>query len=229
MKQCSSHELKKFFSKLMKIFGEQHWWPAKTKFEICVGAILTQNTSWKNVEMAICVLKTKRKLNIKAINSMRERELANLIRSAGYYNQKAATLKAFCHYVMRNYKGNLNSFLKKQIKELREELLSIRGIGPETADSIILYAAEKPTFVVDAYTERIIFRVFGIRFKNREKLKEFFEKNLPKNAALYNEFHALLVALGKNFCKKRPLCSECPINKNCSHYAYNKNTAGFVP
>ncbi|MCX8189821.1 MAG: endonuclease III domain-containing protein [Candidatus Diapherotrites archaeon] len=225
MHSCSGAGLKKLFSELFEFFGEQHWWPAKTKFEVCVGAILTQNTSWKNVEKSIMELKKKRKLTVSAMNSTSLRDLTKLIRSSGYYNQKAKTLKDFCKHVVCNYHGNLNSFLSKPNDGLREELLSIKGIGPETADSIILYAAKKPSFVVDAYTERVMNRFFGLKMKSKVALKEFLEKNLNKDVALYNEFHALLVALGKEFCRKKPLCCDCPINKKCSHYGFNKKTA----
>jgi len=216
-------ELKKFYVALYDFFGPQHWWPGKTKFEVCIGAILTQNTSWKNVEKALSTLRAKKKLSPLAIDSLSHKELAELIRSAGYYNQKASTIKAFCKHIIRKYSGSINAFLKKHQDVLREELLSIKGIGTETADSIILYAANKPTFVVDAYTERIMARVFGLSFKNRHELKVFFESNIPKDAKVYNEFHALLVALAKNFCRKKPACAECPINKNCCYYNSIKN------
>lgn len=213
-----SGELKKFYDMLYNFFGPQHWWPAKTKFEICVGAILTQNTSWRNVEKAIARLREAKKLSVHGISSLSTKELAELIKSAGYYNQKAMRLKAFCKHLEKNYKGSLRRFLAKPKQVLRNELLSMHGIGPETADCIILYAAEKPSFVVDAYTERIAARAWNLNLGSRDALKAFFEKNLPKDAKLYNEYHALLVALGKNFCRKRPLCPECPINKKCYYY-----------
>jgi endonuclease-3 related protein len=215
MKHCNLLEL---YKKLYTYFGPQHWWPAQTKFEVCVGAILTQNTAWQNVEKAIANLKKVRKLSLQGMLSLSEKELAGLIRSAGYYNQKAKRLKLFCEYVKENYNGSLRRFFNKSLDELRKELLSLHGIGSETADSIILYAAEKPSFVIDAYTVRIIERVYNIRFKSRTELKQFFENRLPKDTKLYNEYHALLVELAKNFCKKKPLCDKCPINKKCYYY-----------
>lgn len=215
MEEC---DLLALYKMLHAYFGPQHWWPAKTKFEVCVGAILTQNTSWQNVERAIRNLKRAKKLSLRGILSLNEKQLANLIKSAGYYNQKARRLKLFCKYVQQNYSGRLKRLFNKSLTDLREELLSLHGIGEETADSIILYAAEKPSFVVDAYTERIIERACNIKLKSRSELKKFFEDNLPKDVKLYNEYHALLVALAKNFCKKRPLCDKCPINKKCYYY-----------
>ncbi|MEM4662670.1 MAG: hypothetical protein QXM75_01475 [Candidatus Diapherotrites archaeon] len=220
MKTKASTSLKELYSLLYNFFGPQQWWPAKTKFEVCVGAILTQNTSWTNVEKAINKLKASKKLTLNGIASLSEKKLASFIRSSGYYNRKAKTLKAFCKHILKNYDGNLEKFFSNSIDLLREELISIPDIGQETADSIILYAAEKPTFVVDAYTERIVARFYGKQFKKREELKMFFERNLPKNTKLYNEFHALLVVLAKNFCRKKPLCQNCPINKNCCYYEY---------
>ncbi len=218
MKRC---DLLTLYKSLYEFFGPQHWWPAQSKFEVCIGAILTQNTAWRNVEKAIANLKKANKLSLEGILSLSEKELAKLIRSAGYYNQKAKKLKAFCSYIKENYEGSLEKFFSKSIHELREELLSLHGIGSETADSIILYAADKPSFVVDAYTERIIERFCNLRFNSRDELKKFFESKLPKDVKLYNEYHALLVALGKHFCRKKPLCLECPINKKCYHYKNN--------
>lgn len=215
MKRCN---LLKLYKTLYSYFGPQHWWPAKSKFEVCVGAILTQNTAWQNVEKAIANLKRAKKLSLQGILSLSEKELAELIKSAGYYNQKAKRLKLFCEYVEQNYAGSLKHFFNKPLAELREELLSLHGIGYETADSIILYAAEKPSFVIDAYAVRIMERFCNVKLKSRAELKQFFEDTLPKDVKLYNEYHALLVELAKNFCKKKPLCNKCPINKKCYYY-----------
>ncbi|MEW6295002.1 MAG: endonuclease III domain-containing protein [Candidatus Diapherotrites archaeon] len=204
------------YKKLYSSFGLQGWWPAERTFEVCVGAILTQNTSWGNVEKALNNLKKEKRLDAKKISAMKNKELAELIRPAGYYNQKASYLKEFCLY-LKKYNFNLNKFFSKKIPELRKELLSIKGIGPETADSMILYAAEKPVFVVDAYTKRIINRLYNRKYDDYNKLQEFFHENLPEDAGLFNEFHALLVRLGKDYCrKKKPLCRECPLRKECS-------------
>jgi len=164
---------------------------------------------------------------LQGLLSLDEKELAGLIKSAGYYNQKAKRLRIFCEYVKRNYSCSLKRFFNKPLPKLREELLSLHGIGQETADSIILYAAGKPTFVVDAYTARIIERVCNVQFKSRAELKQFFESALAKNATLYNEYHALFVALAKNFCRKKPLCRKCPINKKC-YYFKNKAVQDLV-
>ena len=224
MAQCNIREL---YGLLYAYFGPQHWWPAQSKFEVCVGAILTQNTAWQNVEKAIANLRKAKKLSLQGLLSLDEKELAGLIKSAGYYNQKAKRLRIFCEYVKRNYSCSLKRFFNKPLPKLREELLSLHGIGQETADSIILYAAGKPTFVVDAYTARIIERVCNVQFKSRAELKQFFESALAKNATLYNEYHALFVALAKNFCRKKPLCRKCPINKKC-YYFKNKAVQDLV-
>ncbi len=223
----------KLFNLLLNAFGEQGWWPVtepnavkpsykkragltkRQKFEVCIGAILAQNTSWKNVEKAIENLSRNGLLSVKAINSCSQKKLALLIRSSGYFNQKSVRLKRFAAHI---YNGSIEKMLSKPVEKLREELLSLHGIGPETADSILLYAAFKPVFVVDAYTKRIAERVFAKKFHSYAELQAFFESGIPKSVACYNEFHALLVELGKNYCSKNPKCSECPINKNCYYY-----------
>ncbi|MBU4266369.1 MAG: endonuclease III domain-containing protein [Candidatus Altiarchaeales archaeon] len=202
--------------RLLKHFGRQQWWPAETEFEVIVGAILTQNANWKNVEKAIANLRENNLLEPGGIHSVNEERLKGLIRPAGYYNSKARKLREFTNFLFENYK-DLSEFLGLPQDELREQLLSIWGIGPETADSIVLYAAGKPSFVVDAYTKRIFSRMGlveeGIEY---DKLKYFFENNLPEDVGLYREFHALIVELGKNYCKTKPLCGECPLVSLCS-------------
>lgn len=210
------------YNALSEKFGEQHWWPAREgkdkALEICFGAILAQNTSWKNAEKAIAELHKEKMLDVEKIAKYNSKRLAMLIRSSGYHNQKARKLKEFCAHLLENYKGDLSKMLGKQIPELRNELLSLNGIGNETADSIILYAAQKPVFVIDAYTKRIAER-FGITDeKDYLKLQEFFESRLKKNERLFNEFHALLVKFGKEFCRKKPECGECFLNKDCNYY-----------
>ncbi len=209
-------KLIEIYKKLLNHFGEQHWWPAETEFEVIVGAILTQAAAWKNVEIAIENLKAKNILNPAGIKNASPNHLKKLIKSAGYYNAKSGKLKEFVNFLYKNYNGNLNFFLNLPKDKLRKELLSIWGIGPETADSIVLYAANKPSFVVDSYTKRIFRRLGliddGIGYGD---LKKFFEDNLPENLEIYKEFHALIVELGKNYCRKKPICEECPIEDQC--------------
>lgn len=228
--------LKSIYTKLHSHFGPQNWWPVtleneaihkyhkniklneRQKLEICFGAILTQNTSWKNVEKAIIQLNKNRLINIKKILKTDNEKLAQIIKSSGYHNQKAKKLKNFCLFILKNYGGNLELFFKNNIETVRNDLLSINGIGPETADSIILYAAKKPIFVIDAYTKRIMGRV-GYKEEKYEELQKLFMDNLENDEKLFNECHALLVELGKNYCKKAsPLCENCPINKDCRYY-----------
>lgn len=207
--------LKAYYSTLFKRFGPQGWWPGKTRFEVIAGAILTQNTSWSNVEKAIKNLKARHLLTPEAIHSLEVKELAEYIRPAGYFNIKAKRLKNFTSRLFTDYGGDLNRLLRKKTGTLRHELLSINGIGPETADSILLYAAGYPEFVVDAYTKRIFFR-HGLAEKDAayEDLKSLFMENLPPDTGLFNEYHALMVKTGKDFCKNRsPLCGECPLKE----------------
>ena len=210
-------ELLKTHNILLKRFGEQHWWPADTPFEVVIGAILTQSTSWKNVEKAIDNLKNIDALNAEHLHKIDVDELATLIKSAGYYNAKARKLKEFINHLYRNYDGDLACMFESDGRKLRKELLSIWGIGPETADSVVLYAAQKPEFVVDAYTKRIFSRLGYVKENiDYAGLKKFSEQNLPRDVKIYNEFHALLVRLGKEHCKKtKPLCAKCPLEKKC--------------
>jgi len=201
---------------LLKHFGPQRWWPADTEFEVIVGAILTQNANWKNVERAIANLKESDLLSPEGIHRVSEERLKALIRPAGYYNSKARKLKEFTDFLFKNYNG-LDDFLDLPTEQLREQLLLVWGIGPETADSIALYAAGKPSFVVDAYTRRIFSRLGFVEEKTGyDELKKFFEKNIPKDVALYQEFHALVVELAKDCCRTKPLCGECPLISLCS-------------
>jgi len=199
---------------LLNHFGPLHWWPGSSPFEIIIGAILTQNTSWKNVEKAIQNLKNRKILHPKALHIIDEKELSLFIKPSGYFNLKAKRLKNFLEYFMNNYKGDTNIMFLQDGKKLRKDLLTINGIGPETADSILLYAGNKPFFVVDAYTKRIFSRHHFIsNEKSYQYVQELFMKNLPKNVELFNEFHAQIVMLGKYFCTKiNPKCKACPIN-----------------
>jgi endonuclease-3 related protein len=212
-------ELIDVYKKLESHFGPQHWWPADTSFEVIVGAILTQNTSWKNVERAIENLKNEGVLDIESIKRIPEENLQTLIQPSGFYKIKTKRLKHFTDFLFEKYRGDLDRLLSLEPGPLREELLGINGIGKETADSIVLYAAEKPAFVVDAYTKRVFERL-GVLEHGAEydEIKQFFEEKLPKDTKIYNEFHALIVVLAKGICKKKPLCDVCPLSNNyCKH------------
>ena len=207
-----SETLKEFYDALHERFGPQDWWPGETPFEVMVGAVLTQNTNWKNVEKAIGNLKRAGLLDPHALyNAPRER-VAEIIRPAGYFNLKAARLHNLMTLLVEEYGGDLAALFDCDADALRERLLSVNGIGRETADSIVLYAADKVTFVVDAYTFRMCIR-HGLVFEDAsyDELKSLFEDALPREAALFNEFHALLVRLGKEHCRKRAVCDGCPL------------------
>jgi endonuclease-3 related protein len=215
-------------------YGSQNWWPVTEKrkikpeykkrkqlteaqkLEVCFGAILTQNTSWKNVEKALIELNKNNLINAKKIISIKKRKLSELIKPAGYFNQKAGYLKEFCAN-LKKYGYSVNSFFVSSL-DLRKELLSIKGIGKETADSILLYAAKKPFFVVDAFTKRIISRISGEKEKKYEELQEFFHSSLERNSGLFSEFHALFVEHAKTFCQKKPLCSKCFLRNKCNFW-----------
>ena len=200
------------YNRLHKAFGPRHWWPGDSPFEVVVGAILTQNTAWRNVEKAITNLKTESLLSPFALYHLPVEDLATVIRPAGYYNMKALRLKHFVRFLFQESAGDLGRLLAEDVDTLRGKLLSINGIGPETADSILLYAGNKPTFVVDAYTRRILFRHNLIPEETSyDEVRDFFMDCLEQDAAMFNEYHALLVHVGHSFCSKRnPKCSECP-------------------
>ncbi len=200
------------YHSLYKAFGPQHWWPADTPFEVAVGAILTQNTNWGNVEKAINNLKSHNTFNAKTLHKMQEKQLADLIKPAGYFNVKAKRLKEFLSFLTSHYKGSMKKMKVEDRRSLREKFLNVNGIGPETADSILLYALEKPVFVIDTYTKRIMQRHKLVSKKaTYHELQELFHKNLPQNTKLYNEYHALFVRLGKDYCKTKPKCGGCPL------------------
>jgi len=211
----------KIYQILYNHFGPQKWWPTtdnkNPKFEIIVGAILTQQTSWNNVEKAINNLKRENLLNPKKMLDIKNKNLEKLIQSSGYYRQKTKKLKNFINFLWNRYDGKVEKLFSQPIPKLREELLSVNGIGKETADSIILYAANKPIFVVDAYTTRIFNRIGITKERDYDEIQKLFQKNLPNDVQLFNEFHALIVKLGKEYCKKKPKCNECPLNSICSH------------
>jgi len=193
-------------------FGHRGWWPGEAKLEICVGAILTQNTNWRNVEKAIKNLIDAGWMSVAALQSAPQAALAELIRPAGYYNVKAKRLKNFIAAVHRDWGEDIEAFLDRPVAALREELLSVRGIGRETADSIILYAAGKLSFVVDAYTYRILLRHRLIApDDDYEAIKELFETSLPQDVNLWNDYHAQLVEVGKTYCRPKARCAGCPL------------------
>jgi endonuclease III related protein len=206
----------KTYKTLYTAYGPQHWWPAKTPFEVCIGAILTQSTSWKNVEKAIKNLKNERILNPKAIATIKPARLANLIRPSLYYNVKAKKLKEFVKFISKEYGGKVENMRKTPINELRTRLLHVWGLGPETVDSILLYALDKPSFVVDAYTKRVFSRLDLVQEDaSYDEVKALFESSLPRDAALFNEYHALIVEHGKNVCRTKPLCDLCCLRDMC--------------
>ena len=204
------------YRQLYNYFGPQHWWPADTPLEVMLGAVLTQNTSWANVEKAIKNLKQKRLLRLERLYGLSHKRLSWLIRPAGYYNLKAKRLKNLLAFLIASYRGDLKEMRRKRTGNLRRQLLSINGIGPETADSILLYALEKPVFVVDAYTKRIFLRHGFIKpDADYQELQGIFMRNLKKQVKLFNQYHALLVRLGKEFClKRKPKCDICPLKED---------------
>jgi len=207
--------LLKIYNLLYEKFGPRHWWPGDTRLEIIIGAILTQNTAWKNVEKAIKNLKREGVLKVRPLTRIPEKKLARLIKPAGYYNIKSHRVKSFLSFLNTKYNGNLNRMFKRETQKLRSELLGIKGIGPETADSILLYAGGKPVFVVDAYTKRVFSRHnFAAQETEYEGWQRLFQDNLPSDVKLYNEFHALIVELGKELCRpNNPMCAKCPIRR----------------
>lgn len=208
-------ELAAYYDALVQAYGPQHWWPGKTRFEVIVGAILTQSTSWSNVELAIATLRRERLLSIGGIERVSLVKLARLIRSSGYFRQKARKLKSFVNFLRANYQGSLNKMFAVPTERLRGQLLGVHGIGPETADSILLYAGQYPVFVVDAYARRILDRhrlISGTEKNSYEEIRELFQRSLPADASLFNEYHALIVHTGKQFChKSKPECSGCAL------------------
>lgn len=201
-----------FYTELVARFGYRNWWPGESPFEVIVGAVLTQNTAWKNVTKAIHNLKAASALDPFRIHGMSHDELAQLIRPAGYYNVKARRLQNLVTHFVERHRADFGSFFSSSVETLRQELLSINGVGRETADSIILYAAGKPIFVVDAYTGRVLNRhgLVGPR-SDYQEMQDFFHAHLPRDAELYNDFHAQFVAVGHHYCKKKPKCDECPL------------------
>lgn len=209
----TSDTLLLMYQRMFDRLGPQHWWPAESPFEVMVGAILTQNTSWKNVERAIANLKDVGLMSLPALSALPTALVAEYIRPAGYYNLKAGRLHNLLTWINQHYHGNLEAFLSQPLPQFREQLLAIKGIGRETADSILLYAAHLPIFVVDAYTHRILVRHQVIDPEHAyEAIQELFMDHLPHESGLFNEYHALLVRVGNVYCKKsKPDCAACPL------------------
>lgn len=209
----STDTIRRMYDALFDCFGPQGWWPGQTPTEVMVGAVLTQNTAWRNVERAIDNLRAHSLLDLARLHAVPLPVLAEHIRPAGYYNIKARRLKNLVEHILVSSHGDLDAFFDQPLHDLRCSLLSVSGVGRETADSIILYAACKPTFVVDAYTARILRRHLLIDdTADYEEIKELFESRLPADTQLYNEYHALIVSCGKDFCRPKPLCDKCPLS-----------------
>jgi len=213
-----SADIRAVFHLLLAAYGPRSWWPAETPLEVCVGAILTQNTAWGNVEKAIANLKGAGALSAEALGEIPEARLAELIRPSGFFNVKSRRLKAFVRFLFATSDGSLDDLFRRPWRDLREELLGVAGIGPETADSILLYAGGQPTFVVDAYTRRLFGRLGICRHDTEyEELRGMFMTDLAPDVTLYNEYHALIVQHGKERCRTRPLCDGCPLLVRCRH------------
>ena len=212
MDTATGETLMTIYSLLFTAYGPQNWWPAESRFEMMIGAILTQNTSWNNVEKAIRNLKRRDLLSVEALSDISVPTLAEHIRPAGYFNIKAKRLKNLIVFIQEKYDGDLSELFSGSTETIRMALLSVRGIGLETADSMILYGAGRPLFVVDTYTHRILSRhnLIGEEAGYYE-LQTVFMENLPHDAELFKEFHALIVKTGKDYCRKKPLCPDCPL------------------
>ncbi len=231
-----SAQPQKIYQHLLRHFGPQGWWPttpknkldavycpnlknrklsSQEKFEICVGAILTQNTAWTNVMKALHQLHIHKMMDPRRMMKCPPAKLAQLIRSSGYFIQKAKKLHIFCKYLMDHYGGDAEKMLNQPWEPLRNELLDLWGIGPETADSMLLYAGGHPVFVVDAYTRRIGKRIGLFKTDSYDDIQRYFEMNLSRSPKFFNEYHALIVGLGKSICKTKPLCVDCPIHSHC--------------
>ena len=209
--------LPEVYRRLLGRYGHAGWWPGETPFEVCVGTILTQNTAWLNVEKALAVLRRRGLLSFDALSRLPASELAACLRPAGTFNVKARRLAAFLGFLGEELGGRVEAMAREEPGRLRRRLLSVHGIGRETADAIVLYAAGLPLFVVDAYTRRILFRLGLIRgTESYDEVQSLFMQALPHDAALFNDYHAQLVRLGKEACRPRPLCERCPLEDVCA-------------
>jgi endonuclease-3 related protein len=211
------------FNRLAEHFGPLHWWPAESPFEVVVGAILTQNTAWRNVERAIAALKEAGGLSSSDLVRIDRQLLESLIRPAGFFRQKAERLRLFAAYLLQHYAGDLGALLAGPLEQVRAELLALKGIGPETADSILLYAGDRPSFVVDAYTRRLLTRLGMLGGDEKyQAIRALFMDHLPHSSELFNEFHALIVEQCKTFCRVKPLCGACPLRCICTYFKTSK-------
>lgn len=208
--------VRQVFERLHEEYGSQRWWPAKTEFEVIVGALLMQQTAWANVERALANLREAGLLDPHALAAASVPEIRRHIRVAGLYRSKPIRLKAFCRHLVERADGNLDRFFQGTTAALREDLLAQAGVGPETADSILLYAGRHPIFVVDAYTIRIGRRIGLFEGEDYEQVQRFFEDHLPRDVGTYQEYHALLVRHAKTFCRPRPRCEACPVRRMCA-------------
>lgn len=214
MRVSIEKSLREIYERLWRAYGPQHWWPARTRVEIVVGAVLTQNTAWSNVERALEDLRRAKVLTWSGLRDLPTSELAKLIRPSGTYDVKAKRLGSFVRYLWENHNGSLRSLLNGELETARGRLLSIHGIGPETADAILLYAGNQASFVVDAYTRRVLRRHHLCGAKaDYETVRSLFHAALPADAALFNEYHALLVAVGKKHCRSHARCQGCPLEE----------------
>lgn len=205
-------EFRRYYRRLFEAYGPQYWWPAATRFEVAVEAILTQNTAWTNVERTVANLKRERLITPEALHRVSIRRLAGVIRPSGTFNIKAGRLKVFVRFLMEHYQGDLKRMLKEPVENLRPKLLSVKGIGPETADSILLYAGDIPIFVIDAYARRVLGRHRLISHRwSYDRLQRFLMGHLRPQVKVYNEYHALIVRVGKEHCKHIPKCAGCPL------------------
>jgi len=207
-----SDKLNEIYEHLLEAYGPQHWWPAESPLEVLVGAVLTQNTNWQGVEKAMANLKRHNLLNPHKLQALPIEDLALLIKPAGYFNLKARRLKNLIEFMIEAYSGDLQTMGQTETGRLRQELLTINGVGPETADSILLYALQKPFFVVDTYTYRVMSRhgLIGEEV-SYEELQGLFTQHMPLDVKLFNEYHALLVKVGKLHCRRKPRCQGCPL------------------
>jgi endonuclease-3 related protein len=220
-----ARSLRLVYRRLLTRFGHAGWWPGESPFEVCVGAILVQNTSWSNVEKALALLRSRGLLEFAALDRLSSGQLAPLIRASGCYRVKARRVRAFLDFLGRRFGGRVDAMRRETPFALREALLEVVGIGRETADSIALYAAELPLFVVDAYTRRVLARLGLIAGDEPyDEIQRFLMERLPRDAALYNDFHAQLVRLGKQACRPRPRCDACPLSRVCARRGVSSST-----
>lgn len=220
--QPTQKALMQIYHTLLEHFGPRGWWPADSRLEVIIGAVLTQAVAWKNVTRAIDNLKRANLMDISTVIEIDEEDLAQCIKPALYHRQKAGKLKALMSFIASEYKGDLDLMFAESLPILRKKLLAVWGIGPETADSILLYAGDKMVFVVDTYTKRIFYRLSMVEENiSYQEMQEFLEHYMPPNLYIYNEFHALLVGVGSNYCKKsRPRCNQCPLLSLCKYLTH---------